>query len=98
MAEKSDRYRYDVLVAYLGCINKSPEEFNTAIRASKNKNSALIIYSNDKVKGVEKDNIIVIRELKRRWKNAGVDEFFDIRVSEVDFPELLYSCCLRKYG
>lgn len=98
MIEKTNKYRYDVLVAYLGCISSPPEEFNAAIRALKNKNSALIIYSNDKVKGIEKDNIIVIRELKRKWKNAGIDEFFDIRVSEVDFPELLYSCCLRKYG
>ena len=43
------------------------------------------------MKGTEKDNIAVIREIKRRWLKANADAFFDLRIADNDFPVLLDS-------
>ncbi len=78
--------KYKLVVAYLPMIKKTPEEFVAAIRTTRSKSCGIIIYSSSKVQGTEKDNVIVIRELQRKWLKAKANEFFDLRISEADFP------------
>ncbi len=83
--------RYKVIVLYLPIIKSEPEDLIKKIRDSRGKDSIIIVFSNAKVKGTEKDNIAVIREIKRRWLKANADAFFDLRIADNDFPVLLDS-------
>jgi DNA-binding response OmpR family regulator len=83
--------RYKVIVLYLPVIKSEPEDLIKKIRDSRGKDSIIIVFSNAKVKGTEKDNIAVIREIKRRWLKANADAFFDLRIADNDFPVLLDS-------
>lgn len=91
MAEELHGIKYAVVVAYLPSIQMKPAEFIALIHASKNKDTKVIIYSSSKVKGTEKDNIAVIRDVQRKWLKAKADGFFDLRISEEDFPVILDS-------
>lgn len=89
MCEELQKVKYAVVVAYLPSIQMEPLDFIAAVRASKNKDTKVIIYSSSKVKGTEKDNISVIRDIQRKWLKARADGFFDLRISEEDFPVIL---------
>jgi len=96
MMTRIKKYKYKSIVAYLGAIKKEPHEFISDIRSTVNKNTLILIYCNPKVPQAEKDNIIVLRNLRRKWLEAKADDFFDIRISESDFPVLFEKCEAKK--
>jgi CheY-like chemotaxis protein len=86
MREILMKMRYQAVVAYLPCIKSEPADFVLSAHPSKNKTTPLIIYSTSKVKDTERDNIAVIRDIKRKWLKANASAFFDLRIAEDDFP------------
>lgn len=88
MLERAKKTRYKVIVVFLACVQKGPVVFISALRSTRNKDTSIVVYSNSKVKGTESNNIVVIRELRRKWMLAGAEQFFDLRITDVDFPVL----------
>jgi DNA-binding response OmpR family regulator len=91
MAAELQKVRYEVVVAYLPSVQMEPQDFISAVHTYRNRNMKTIIYSSSKVKGTESDNISVIRDIQRKWLKAKADGFFDLRISEEDFPVVLDS-------
>lgn len=100
MLKKSKENRYKIIIAYLPSIKKEPDAFVAELRSSKCKNAGIFIYSNSRVKGTEKDNVAVIRDIKRKWIKGKADAFYDRRDTEFDLSELLdrYLGKENKYG
>lgn len=81
--------KYNIVIIHLPYINKDPKELIAMLRRTKTKNAKIIAYSDARVKGTEQNDTVVIDQIKHQWLRAGVDAFFDSRISEGEFSSLI---------
>ena len=87
--EKGKDSKYRVVVVYLACVRKTPEEFMASLSMMKARDPLLIVYSDSKVKGTEDNYNVAIADIASKWKRAGLKIFFDPRATERTFTDLI---------
>ncbi|MDD5422087.1 MAG: response regulator [Candidatus Omnitrophica bacterium] len=82
--------KYKAIVVHLAFIKSEPEQFLRIIKKTKNADSALIIYSDWKTKGMESDNLPALQEIKQRWNRVDITKlFYDKRIEDKAFSDPL---------
>lgn len=93
MVKNGTLARYKCVMAHICCVSSPPEKFKTMVSSMlKYKDPLLVLLSDSEVKGLEKDNAVAIEKEKVRWARAGINTFYDSRVSVSSL-----SSCLRNW-
>lgn len=74
--------KYKCVLAHISCIETLPEKFRDIVANLLNyRDPTLIMLSDSDVKGLERDNAVAIEKEKVKWARAGVDKFYDSRIT-----------------
>jgi len=87
--KKTEEDIYRLIIVHLPGLSMSPEDLAGKVSMLRPRPPRLIIYSDSRVKGTEDNSTAAIKELKEKWEKAGADVFFDARIAEETFKELL---------
>jgi DNA-binding response OmpR family regulator len=74
--------KYSLVIIHLAFIKDKPVELAPVISLIKKREINIIAYSDSQVEGLEENNMFAIYSAKREWEHAGIDLFFDTRITE----------------
>ncbi|MDD4956600.1 MAG: response regulator [Candidatus Omnitrophica bacterium] len=91
MSEKGSKTRFKVIVVHLPFISMDPDQFVQALSGLRYRSPQVFIYCDSDVKGTETNDTVVIDEIRVKWKKAGIEAFFDARLTGPSFMSLFKS-------
>jgi len=87
--KKMEEDTYRLIIVHLPGLSMAPEDLAGKVSMLRPRPPRLIVYSDSRVKGTEDGSGAAIKELKEKWEKAGADVFFDARIAEETFKDLL---------
>ena len=91
MCAKMQEHKFKKVIIYLAMLRKRPEDLLALIPTFRYKNPAIMLYCDSRVEGVEDDYQVAIDAIRNQWGRAGIDNFYDPRVSQLPFNSVLRS-------
>ena len=85
------KMRFYAVIAYLGTITSLPHDFVSGVHLGRNSSVPLWIYCDSLVPGMQRVSLLFLDGLKKMWCESGADEFFDLRIAGLSFPELFWA-------
>lgn len=81
--------KYSVYVIYLPLVSSAPVDFIKRLKSLRNRNARVVVFSDEHVKGMSGAKPEVLGELRRSWESAGADVFYDARLADKVFREMI---------
>ncbi len=87
--KKGGETKFKLIIVHLALVEKEPGDFIIEVNGFKSRSDKLVIFCDSMVKGTEDGNTVAINEIKTGWDRAGLESFYDSRISDVPITAVI---------